>query len=201
MTDFLSCQPQMDARFYHPALPKLVNIEKQIKACLKSASAPILTLHEAGIPIVAGTTDVSSGPVFPNFFHGTSMIREIELHKTGIRPMDKIRGYDCCPRRSFEKSHSLGIIDVDHQRRRPVPRRSGWPKNPLYNSSICCHFSFFYRKPQYLGEFLSYFVVGGGEDWPMIDQIDPWPLYTAIWIITANFPDQRPGASGLQLSN
>jgi hypothetical protein len=110
------------------ALPKIVNIEKQIKACLKSASATIQTLHEAGIPIVAGT-DASSWPVFPNFYHGTSMIREIELlHKAGIRPMDVISSATRIPAEMMGLADRIGTLEKGKQGDMIVVR-----KDPLKN--------------------------------------------------------------------
>lgn len=110
------------------ALPKIVNIEKQIKACLKSASAAIQTLHEAGIPIVAGT-DASSWPVFPNFYHGTSMIREIELlHKAGIRPMDVISSATRIPAEMMGLADRIGTLEKGKQGDMIVVR-----KDPLKN--------------------------------------------------------------------
>ncbi len=110
------------------ALPKLVNIEKQIKACLKNASTAIQTLHEAGIPIVAGT-DASSWPVFPNFYHGTSMIREIELlHKAGIRPMDVISSATRIPAEMMGLADRIGTLEKGKQGDMIVVR-----KDPLKN--------------------------------------------------------------------
>lgn len=92
-------------------LPKVVNIEKSIRSCMQNASRAILTLYKAGIPIVAGT-DASSWPVFPNFFHGTSMIREMELLcKIGIRPMDVISSATKIPAEMMGLSDKIGTIE------------------------------------------------------------------------------------------
>lgn len=93
------------------ALPKVVNIEKSIRSCMQQASRAIITLYNAGIPIVAGT-DASSWPVFPNFFHGTSMIREMELLcKIGIQPMDVISSATKIPAEMMGLSDRIGSIE------------------------------------------------------------------------------------------
>ena len=78
---------------------------------MQNASRAIFTLYKAGIPIVAGT-DASSWPVFPNFFHGTSMIREMELLcKIGIRPMDVISSATKIPAEMMGLSDKIGTIE------------------------------------------------------------------------------------------
>lgn len=108
---FKLSSPKWLPGFVIRALPKVVNIEKSIRACLQSASRAILTLYNAGIPIVAGT-DASSWPVFPNFFHGTSMLREMELlYKIGIPPMDAILSATKIPAEMMGISDRIGTIE------------------------------------------------------------------------------------------
>ena len=108
---FKLSSPKWLPSFFVRALPKLINIEKSIQSCLESASKAILTLYEAGIPIVAGT-DASSWPVFPNFFHGTSMIREMELlYKIGIPPMEVIASATRIPAEMMGKADRIGTLE------------------------------------------------------------------------------------------
>ncbi len=108
---FKLSSPKWIPPFVIRALPKLINIEKSIRSCLQSASRAILSLYEAGIPIAAGT-DASSWPVFPNFFHGTSMIREMELlYKIGIPPMNVISSATRVPAQMMGISDRIGTIE------------------------------------------------------------------------------------------
>ncbi|WP_022667156.1 amidohydrolase family protein [Desulfospira joergensenii] len=108
---FTLSSPRWLPGFVIRALPKVVNIEKSIRSCMQNASRAILTLYKAGIPIVAGT-DASSWPVFPNFFHGTSMIREMELLcKIGIPPMDVISSATKIPAEMMGLSDRIGTIE------------------------------------------------------------------------------------------
>ena len=89
-----------------------MNIEKMIRSCLANASNAIATMHKSGIPIVVGT-DASSWPVFLNFFHGPSTIREIELlGNARIPPVDVISSATKIPSEMMGLEKLIGTIEV-----------------------------------------------------------------------------------------
>ena len=97
------------------AITKLINIEKAITSCMISATNAIVAMYKAGIPIVVGT-DASSWPVFLNFFHGTSTIREIELlGNAGIPPMDVISSATRIPAEMMGIQNLIGTVEVGKQ--------------------------------------------------------------------------------------
>jgi imidazolonepropionase-like amidohydrolase len=69
-------------------------------------------MHQSGIPIVVGT-DASSWPVFLNFFHGTSTIREIELLVgAGMPPVDVIASATRIPAEMMGLEQLIGTIEL-----------------------------------------------------------------------------------------
>jgi hypothetical protein len=91
---------------------KMMNIEKMIRSCLANASDAVATMHKAGIPIVVGS-DASSWPVFLNFFHGPSTIREIELlGGAGIPSMDAISSATRIPSEMMGLDNTIGTVEV-----------------------------------------------------------------------------------------
>lgn len=91
---------------------KWMNVEKMIRTSLTNASRAILTMHQAGIPIVAGT-DASNWPAFLNFFHGPSTIREIELlGEAGISPLDVISSATRIPAEMMGLQDLIGTVEV-----------------------------------------------------------------------------------------
>ncbi len=110
-TFFATSSPRWMPAFILKRITKLLNIEKMIRSCLENASRAILRMHQAGIPIVVGT-DASSWPVFLNFFHGSSTIRELELLSlAGIPPMDVISSATRIPAEMMGLGDSLGTIE------------------------------------------------------------------------------------------
>ena len=92
-------------------LQKMVNLENEMKKCVKNAGNAIVTLHRAGIPIVLGT-DTANWPVFINFFHGPSTILELELlEKAGLDPIDIISSATRIPAEMIRKDHDIGTVE------------------------------------------------------------------------------------------
>lgn len=111
-TFFKISSPKWMPSFILKRMTKLMNIEKMIRSCLTSATNAIVTMHKAGIPIVVGT-DASSWPVFLNFFHGPSTIREIELlGNAGIPPMDVIASATRIPAEMMGIGNLIGTVEV-----------------------------------------------------------------------------------------
>lgn len=109
---FKISSPKWMPSFIRKAIPKVINIEKAIQSCMKNAVRAIITMYNAGIPIVVGT-DASSWPVFLSFFHGTSTIREIELlHRAGIPPMDVISSATRIPAEMMGIEKITGTIEA-----------------------------------------------------------------------------------------
>ncbi len=93
-------------------IPKVINMEKQIRSCLANATNAVVTLHQAGIPIAVGT-DASNWPLYLNFFHGASTIREIELlGAAGISPQDVIASASRIPSEMMGIDHLVGTVEV-----------------------------------------------------------------------------------------
>jgi imidazolonepropionase-like amidohydrolase len=109
---FKNSSPKWMPSFILKSITKLMNIEKMIRSCLTNASNAIATMYKAGIPIVVGT-DASSWPVFLNFFHGPSTIREIELlGNAGIPPMDVISSATRIPSEMMGLGNLIGTVEV-----------------------------------------------------------------------------------------
>ncbi len=109
---FKTSSPKWMPAFVLKTILKLMNPEKMIRSCLASASNAVATMHKAGIPIVVGT-DASSWPVFLNFFHGPSTIREIELlGYAGIPPMDVISSATRIPSEMMGLEKSIGTVEI-----------------------------------------------------------------------------------------
>lgn len=111
-TFFKNSSPKWMPSFILKTITKLMNIEKMIRACLVNASNAIAIMHKAGIPIVVGT-DASSWPVFLNFFHGPSTIREMELlNDAGIPPIDVISSATRIPSEMMGLEKLIGTIEI-----------------------------------------------------------------------------------------
>jgi len=94
------------------AITKMMNVEKMIRSCLANASKAVKTMYDSGIPIVVGT-DASSWPLFLNFFHGPSTIREMELlGEAGMPPMDVISSATRIPSEMMGLEKLIGTIEV-----------------------------------------------------------------------------------------
>jgi imidazolonepropionase-like amidohydrolase len=109
---FKNSSPKWIPSFIIKGITKIMNIEKMIRSCLLNASKAIVTMHKAGIPIVVGT-DASSWPVFLNFFHGPSTIREIELlGNAGIPPIDVISSATKIPSEMMGLEKLIGTVEI-----------------------------------------------------------------------------------------
>ncbi len=109
---FKTSSPGWMPSFVLKTITKLMNIEKMIRACLDNATRAVATMHKAGIPIVVGT-DASSWPLFLNFFHGPSTIREMELlADAGIPNLDVISSATRIPARMMGLDDLLGTVEV-----------------------------------------------------------------------------------------
>jgi len=109
---FKSSSPKWLPSFVLKIFLKLVDIEKPIKFFLNNASKAILKMYKAGIPIVVGT-DSANWPLFLNFFHGPSTIREIELlGKAGIPPMDVLLSATRIPAEMMGINNLIGTVEV-----------------------------------------------------------------------------------------
>ena len=109
---FKNSSPKWMPSFVLKTITKMMNIEKMIRSCLTNASNAIATLYKSGVPIVMGT-DASSWPVFLNFFHGPSTIREIELlGLAGIPPMDVISSATRVPAEMMGLKKLIGTVEV-----------------------------------------------------------------------------------------
>ncbi len=111
-TFFKNSSPKWMPPIILKTITRLLNIEKMIRSCLRNASQAIATMHKSGIPIVVGT-DASSWPVFLNFFHGTSTIREMELLvQAGMSPLDVIESATRIPAEMMGLDKLIGTIEV-----------------------------------------------------------------------------------------
>ena len=129
-TFFNNSSPRWMPPFILKAITRMMNIEKMIRSCLANASHAIATMHKSGIPIVVGT-DASSWPLFLNFFHGPSTIREIELlGKAGIPPMDVISSATRIPAKMMGLEKLIGTVEVGKRADMIVVR-----ENPLEDLS------------------------------------------------------------------
>jgi imidazolonepropionase-like amidohydrolase len=91
---------------------KIANLEKELSSQLESATRAIMTMHREGIPIAAGT-DSANWPLFLNYFHGASMILELELlAKGGMAPLDVISSATRIPAEMMRKSDGIGTVEV-----------------------------------------------------------------------------------------
>ncbi|MGE4422251.1 MAG: amidohydrolase family protein [Pseudodesulfovibrio sp.] len=110
-TFFKTSFPKWMPSVIRKAITRMLNIEKMIRSCLDNASRALVTMHESGIPVVVGT-DASSWPVFLNFFHGTSTIREMELLvEAGMSPMDVIASATRIPAKMMGLEELIGTIE------------------------------------------------------------------------------------------
>ncbi len=90
---------------------KMMNMEKQINACLESSSKAIKLMHQEGIPVSLGT-DTSNWPLFLCFFHGPSTIRELELlGRAGLAPLDVISSATRIPAEMMGLGDQLGTVE------------------------------------------------------------------------------------------
>ncbi len=111
-TFFKNSSPKWLPAFVLKKIMKLLNIEKMIRSCLANATRAVAAMYEEGIPIVVGT-DASSWPVFLNFFHGPSTIREMELLTgAGIPPMDVIASATRIPAEMMGLEKLIGTVEV-----------------------------------------------------------------------------------------
>lgn len=109
---FKISSPRWMPSFFLKTIAKLMNIEQMIRSCLTNASKAIATMHKAGVSIAVGT-DASSWPVFLNFFHGPSTIREIELlGKAGMPPIDVISSATRIPSEMMGLESLIGTVEV-----------------------------------------------------------------------------------------
>jgi imidazolonepropionase-like amidohydrolase len=89
--------------------------EDLINGMIKSSSEAILTMHNAGIPIVVGS-DSGNWSTFVNFFHGPSTIREIELlAESGMPAIDVVSSATRLPAEMMGVSDRVGTIEVGNQ--------------------------------------------------------------------------------------
>lgn len=111
-TFFSVSSPKWMPAFILKMIFKYMNVEKMIRASLANASRAVLTMHQAGIPIVVGT-DASNWPAFLNFFHGPSTLREIELlGRAGIAPMDVISSATRISAKMMGLQDLIGTVEV-----------------------------------------------------------------------------------------
>lgn len=111
-TFFKNSSPKWLPPFILKTITRMLNIEKMIRSCLSSATKAVLTMYKSGIPIVVGT-DASSWPVFLNFFHGPSTIREIELlGSAGVPPIDVLSSATRIPSQMMGLDNLIGTIEV-----------------------------------------------------------------------------------------
>lgn len=111
-TFFKNSSPKWMPAIILKTITKMLNIERMIRSCLTNASKAIVTMHESGIPIVVGT-DASSWPVFLNFFHGASTIREMELLvEAGMSPMDVITSATRIPAEMMGLEKLIGTVEI-----------------------------------------------------------------------------------------
>ena len=114
-TFFSVSSPKWVPSFILKMIFRCMNVEKMIRASLANASRAVLTMHQAGIPIVVGT-DASNWPVFLNFFHGPSTLREIELlGRAGMAPMDVISSATRIPAKMMGLQNLIGSVEVGKQ--------------------------------------------------------------------------------------
>ena len=84
--------------------------ERAMTARLESAIDAIGQMHDAGIPIVAGT-DAGTWPVMTTGFHGVSMTRELELLvRAGLEPGEAIVAATSRPARMLGIEAEVGTL-------------------------------------------------------------------------------------------
>lgn len=90
---------------------KRMNLEKEIRKPFANAKKAIKVMHDYGIPISLGS-DTANWPLFLNFFHGPSTIRELELlGELGMTPMEAIESATRIPAEMMGVSDRLGTIE------------------------------------------------------------------------------------------
>lgn len=110
-TTFRGILPKWTPSFIIKMMIQSVNVEKLIHNQLKHATGALLKMHGEGIPIVIGT-DSANWPIFLNFFHGSSTIREIEIMgEAGMLPMDVIMAATRVPAEMMGIDHLLGTVE------------------------------------------------------------------------------------------
>ena len=88
------------------------SIYGDLSAQVLQRTEAIAKLHSAGIPIVAGS-DSGNWPLIPYFFHGPTMLREIELlGESGLSAMEAIQAATVVPARMLNKSREIGTVEV-----------------------------------------------------------------------------------------
>lgn len=93
-------------------LVPLALCEISLRHAFRKTCHAIVSLHEAGIPIVAGT-DSGAWPVFPSCFHGYSTIREMEiLAAAGLPPMVVLQAATRLPAEVMGLADEVGTVEV-----------------------------------------------------------------------------------------
>jgi len=86
--------------------------EEAIVMMLDSATSAVKTMYDRGVPIVAGT-DSGNNPIMLNFFHGPSMIRELELLSiAGLPNAAVIKSATATPAEMLGIDKTVGTIEV-----------------------------------------------------------------------------------------
>jgi hypothetical protein len=86
--------------------------EETIVMMLNSATSAIKSMYDRGVPIVAGT-DSGNYPIMLNFFHGPSMIRELELlSMAGLPNAAVIKSATATPAKMLGIDNTIGTIEV-----------------------------------------------------------------------------------------
>ncbi len=113
LVTFLSAsKPKWMPSFLMRMIIKKMNIEKEVRTRIENASQAILAMHQAGIPIALGT-DTANWPLFLNFFHGPSTIREVELlGQAGMSPLDVLSSATRIPAKMMGLDYLIGTVEV-----------------------------------------------------------------------------------------
>ncbi|MBN2525939.1 MAG: amidohydrolase family protein [Deltaproteobacteria bacterium] len=70
-----------------------------------------MKMHAAGIPIAAGT-DSANWPLFLNYFHGASMVLELEyLQNAGMAPLDIVSVATRIPAEMMRVADRFGTVE------------------------------------------------------------------------------------------
>lgn len=111
-TMFRVCMPERMPSFVIRLMLRIANLKKELTSQFESSKRAIVAMHRAGIPIVAGT-DSANWPLFLNYFHGASLILELEmLADAGMAPLDIISSATRIPAEMMRQSDDIGTVAV-----------------------------------------------------------------------------------------
>jgi hypothetical protein len=106
------CSPKRFPSFLIRLILKIANMEKELTSQFDSCCRAIVRMHEAGIPVVAGT-DSANWPLFLNYFHGPSTILELQMIEgAGLSNEDVLKTATLTAAEMMGKQNEIGTLEV-----------------------------------------------------------------------------------------